>query len=138
MTEEENKTFFVGQIEHWNNKEMESFWENIPDDIVVHEESGKIFSRVEYKKQLEWILTAFPDYNLSIEDLLTVDDKVIVRYTESATMTGDFAGVPATGNKVSIPAIEIWRFENGNVKEIWMGRDILTFLTQAGVIPPME
>ncbi len=86
----------------------------------------------------KWILTAFPDYSLSIEDLMAVDNKVIVRYTESATMTGDFAGVPATGNKVSIPAIEIWRFETGKVKEIWMARDILTFLTQAGVIPPME
>ena len=39
---------------------------------------------------------------------------------------------------VSIPAIEIWRFENGRIKEIWMARDILTFLTQAGVIPAME
>jgi len=83
-------------------------------------------------------LDTFPDYSLSIEDLMAVDNKVIVRYTESATMTGDFAGVPATGNKVSIPAIEIWRFEAGKVKEIWMGRDILTFLTQADVIPLME
>jgi len=66
------------------------------------------------------------------------NDKIIVRYTESATMKGDFMDVPATVKKVSIPAIEIWRFENGRIKEIRMGRDILTFLTQAGVIPAME
>jgi steroid delta-isomerase-like uncharacterized protein len=138
MSEEENKAIFRKQIEHWNNKDMDPFWENIPSDILVHEESGKLFNKDEYRKQLEWILSAFPDYSLSIEDLMAVDNKVIVRYTESATMKGDFANVPATGKKVSIPAIEIWRFENGKAKEIWMGRDILTFLTQAGVIPPME
>jgi C-1 hydroxylase len=138
MSTEENKAQFRRQIEYWNNKDMDPFWENIPSDIVVHEESGKIFNKDEYKKQLEWILTAFPDYTLAIEDLIAVNDKVIVRYTESATMKGDFMGVTATGKSVSIPAIEIWRFDNGRVKEIWMGRDILTFLTQAGVIPAKE
>jgi steroid delta-isomerase-like uncharacterized protein len=138
MSTEENKAWFLRQIGYWNDQDWVSFWENIPSDIVVHEESGKVFGKDEYKQQLDWVKSAFPDYHLDIEDLMAVDDKVIVRYTETATMEGSFAGIPATGNRISIPAIEIWHFDNGAVKEIWMGRDILTFLTQAGVIPPME
>jgi steroid delta-isomerase-like uncharacterized protein len=138
MSTKENKAIFRRQIEYWNNKDMDLFWKNIPSDVVVHDESGKINNKDEYKKQLEWILTAFPDYKLAIEDLMAVNDRIVVRYTESATMKGVFMDVPATGKNVSIPAIEIWRFENGRIKEIWMARDILTFLTQAGVIPAME
>jgi C-1 hydroxylase len=137
MSTADNKAILRRQIEYWNNQDWVHFWENIPSDIVVHEESGKTFHKDEYREQLEWIRSAFPNYSLVIEDLMGLDDRVIVRYTESATMEGSFMGIPATGNHVSIPAIEIWRFENGEVKEIWMARDILTFLTQAGVISPM-
>ena len=138
MSLEENKAIFHRQIEYWNINNLDLFWENKPSDVVIHEESGKTFNKDEYKKQLEWILTAFPDYNLTIEDLMAVDDKIVVRYTERANMNGDFMNVPATGKHISIPAIEIWRFENGRIKEIWMTRDILTFLTQAGVIQAAE
>jgi len=92
----------------------------------------------EYKEWLEGIMSVFPDYNLVIEDLLVEADKVVVRYTESGTMKGSFMGVEATGKKFTIPAIEIWRFDNGKLRELWMARDLLTQSIQTGMIPPWE
>ena len=84
------------------------------------------------------VLSAMLDYHLVIKDLIAEEDKVAVRYTESGTMKGDLFGMAATGKKFSTPAIEIWRFENGKLKEMWMARDILTQGVQMGIFPSPE
>jgi steroid delta-isomerase-like uncharacterized protein len=97
-----------------------------------------LFNKDGYRQLIGEIASVYPDYNLVIEDLIADGDKVTVRFSESGTMKGDFMGVLATGKSFMTPAIEIWRFENGRIKEMWMARDLLTTMTQTGVIPPME
>jgi predicted ester cyclase len=51
---------------------------------------------------------------------------------------GDFAGIPATGNPVSVNNIDIFRFsEDGLACEHWGVVDQLTMMQQLGVIPTM-
>jgi predicted ester cyclase len=81
---------------------------------------------------------AFPDFHLVIEDLIAEGDKVVVRLTESGTMTGSLMGVAPTGKKYTQPAIEIHRLANGKIINLWTVRDILTVGTQTGMFPAME
>jgi len=138
MSMEENKAILSRTVEEINKGNHTAFWEVMAPDCIIQDESGKIFKKQEYRQWLEGIMNVFPDYNLVIEDLLADGDRVVVRYTERGTMKGNFMGVEATGKKFMIPAIEIWRFSDGKLIELWMARDLLTQSIQTGLIPPWE
>ncbi len=65
------------------------------------------------------IVGAFPDVNVTVEDLLSDGDKVIERTTARATHTGEFNGIPPTGTAVTWTEIHIYRLEDGKIAEMW-------------------
>jgi steroid delta-isomerase-like uncharacterized protein len=79
---------------------------------------------------------AFPDVHIAIDDLIAAGDKVVTRYTATGTHQGELMGIPATGKKISITGVSIYRFANGQIVEDWAEFDQLGMLTQLGVIPP--
>jgi predicted ester cyclase len=63
------------------------------------------------------------------------DDKVVNRWTLHVTHTGEFRGIPATGKRITITGIGIFRFsEEGKVVESWDSLDQLGMLQQLGVL----
>ena len=81
------------------------------------------------------IVAGFPDVHASVEDLLADGDKVIERTQTSATLTGEFNGIPPTGKQVGWTEIHIYRLENGKIAEQWSEIDLLGLLVQLGAIP---
>jgi steroid delta-isomerase-like uncharacterized protein len=77
----------------------------------------------------------FPDSHMAVEDLLAEGDKVAVRTTYTGTHQGEFMGIPATGKQVSIPVINIFRLENGQIVENTPRLDMLGLMQQLGAIP---
>ena len=57
------------------------------------------------------------------------------RQTASGTMTGAFAGMPATGKRATWTEIHIGRVADGRVVEHWGLVQELGMLVQLGVIP---
>ena len=107
------------------------------DDFVEHEEfpglpPGKDAVRFFVTTTLE----AFPDFSVDVEDLIVEDNKVASRVRFSGTHKGEFLGIPATGNKVDFPVIDILAFRDGKATDHWAVTDQLTMLTQLGVIEP--
>jgi steroid delta-isomerase-like uncharacterized protein len=95
--------------------------------------STKPISREEAIEKGKALHRAFPDMSFSVKELMAIGDKVISRYTLRGTQQGEFAGIPATGNKVEISGIMISRIENGKIveeKEEW---DMLGFMQQLGM-----
>lgn len=82
-------------------------------------------------------LDAFPDFHMEVEDMVAEGDRVAVRLTISGTHEGEFAGMPATGNKISIEHLEIFAVENGMLTHRWGGPDRATLMEQLGLAPPM-
>jgi len=85
------------------------------------------------KQHIAYSESAFPRYELIAEDMLAEDDKVVVRFTLRATHRGEFMGVPATGKKVAVPGIIIYRIANGKITEHWMQIDSGGLMQQLGV-----
>ncbi len=81
------------------------------------------------------IAAGFPDVQATAEDLLADGDKVIERTTAVATHTGEFNGIPPTGNQVVWTELHIYRLVDGKIAEMWSEIDLLALLTQLGVIP---
>ena len=67
-------------------------------------------------------------------DLIAEDDKVVGRFTCSATHLGDWLGHAPTGRRFeSIDEVSIFRFERGKIVDAWGLEDDLGRLEQLGL-----
>ena len=63
---------------------------------------------------------AFPDLQMSVQQMIAEADKVAVLWTFQGTHTGSgYAGLPPTGTRVEVRGITIWRIVDGRIVEEW-------------------
>jgi steroid delta-isomerase-like uncharacterized protein len=79
---------------------------------------------------------AFPDRQVRLDDVVAAGDRVVARATMHATHTGDLFGIRATGKKVRLASIIIYRFAGGKIVEEWEIFDVLGLYQQLGLAPP--
>ncbi len=81
---------------------------------------------------------AFPDRQVTVEDLVAEGDRVFVRCRMQATNNGTglpWFGLPANGNKVDVEWITEYRFEGGKVVETFAQMDLAKMMQQLGAMP---
>jgi predicted ester cyclase len=81
-------------------------------------------------------LKGFPDLATEIMTLIGNGDMVTVQVRWKGTHRGPYAGVAATGKRVDLRVISIWRFANGKVVENWTIQDQFSLLQQIGYLSP--
>jgi steroid delta-isomerase-like uncharacterized protein len=82
------------------------------------------------------IRAAFPDLQMTADDLIVEGDRLAVRSTMRGTHEGDFMGIPATGKKVEVSNFDFVRFESDQAAEHWGAIDTDALMEQLGVAPP--
>jgi predicted ester cyclase len=75
---------------------------------------------------------AFPDLRFEVEIVIAEDELVAARWTASGTHTGAWGAVEPTGRRARFSGVNIFRFENRKVVEIWNHRDDLGLMEQVG------
>lgn len=80
---------------------------------------------------------ALPDVRATMEDLVFSGDRVVGRFVYRGTHTGEFMGIPASGNPVEMRSIDIWRVEDGMFVEHWDELNLLEMFQQMGALPPL-
>ena len=73
--------------------------------------------------------------HFTVEDVIAEGDRVVVRWTNTGTQIGEFAGIPATGGAFAIAGIDIYRVEGDLLAEHWHVVDQLSMLGQLGLMP---
>ena len=104
-------------------------------DFVDHDPSNPLPGLEGVRQLVSMYRGAFPNLRLTIEDEITEGDRVVTRFTGRGTHKGSLMGIPPTGKRVTITAIDILRFENGRIAEHWGNQDLLGMMRQLGVIP---
>ena len=89
------------------------------------------------RQAISMYLKAFPDLNITIEDVIAEGDKVVTRFTSRGTQRGAFGPIPATGRQVTISTVDIVRIADGKIVEEWGLDDRMGLLQQLGVIPAL-
>lgn len=79
--------------------------------------------------------SALPDLTATMEDLVISGDRVVGRFVYRGTHAGEFMGIPATGRRVEMRSIDIWRVENGLFVEHWDELNTLELFAQLGALP---
>ena len=115
--------------EGWNQGRLEVVDELVAQDAVPAHESTSP-GRQSWKDAIVMYRSAFPDLTYRVDDLFGAGDKVVLRWTATATDTLGFMGRPPTGRRASATGINIYRFAGGMLVEHWDEWDLAGLLQQ--------
>jgi predicted ester cyclase len=100
-----------------------------PNPDVVGQEAVKQFNRETRR--------AFPDLELTLDELLAEGDKVVVRWTMSGTHLGEMrGGIAPTGKPFTVTGTTTNRVASGKIAEAWGNIDLLGLMLQLGLVTP--
>ncbi len=139
MSAEQNKSIVRRWVEEgWNKRNTALIDQLFTPNFYQHETGPETVNSSETLKPfVAGYLSAFPDLQFTIEDLVAEGDKVVWRFKATGNNTGPFMGGPATGKSVAVTGIIIFRLENSRMAEAWLNLDVLGLLQQVGIIPAM-
>ena len=106
------------------------------EDYVEHDPfPGQGNGRGDLQARVQAILSAFNPVSFALEDLVSEGDRVVVRWTQTGTHSGNFMGMPPTGKQFTIAGIDIHDVKAGRMAEHWHVVDMYALLIQLGAIP---
>ena len=136
MSTEENKALARRAWEIVSPDDLDRIEEVYAPDLVWHEPDQDVRGIEEAKQYVSEALTAFPDAQVSVEDVIAEADKVVTRYTIRGTHQGETEEYgPPTGKRVELQGITIHRIEGAKIVEEWERYDNLSILEQLGLAP---
>ncbi len=94
-----------------------------PMDATGHGEFGRVF------------YSAFPDLYHTIDEALSTDNGIAVRFALRGTHMAPFMGIPASNCAITVSAIALLTIVNGQVTHLRAIFDQLGMMRQLGVVP---
>ena len=139
MTAEQMKDIVRRSVsEFWNTGNMKALPKTWHTNYKGHDPSGMHAGDLaQFTATCKALFAAFTGIEVVIDDLLVDGDQVVKRWTATATHTGDFMGIPASGNSLEFTGIDIYRIADGKIVEAWVNSDTLGFMQQIGAVPKM-
>jgi len=127
--------------EAWNQGKMEVLDEQFATEYVYHRSPFPDVEGLEaYKQYIADTRNSYPDFKLTIEEMIIKGDIAVVRGTFSGTNTGESPtlGIPATGKQVTFNWCSVSHRMNGKTTEEWNYVDWLGLMQQLGftLTPP--
>jgi steroid delta-isomerase-like uncharacterized protein len=120
----------------WNTKDMSVADQTVGPDVVVHGENQPDIVGIDaYKQLVTAFWAAFEPLTLTVEQVITEGDRVLMRSHFAATFAGGFMGLAPTGKQVAWRFHNIYRVEGGRWVEAWTMPDSLSMMRQLGAIP---
>ena len=135
MENDDNEKLYRRLIEEvFNQGRMEVADELVAPGAVEHQQSGMGDGAEGVKRVATTLRNAFPDFTLTIEDLVVDGDQVWARQRGGGTNRGSFFGHPPTGKTGFIEVFDVVRFADGKMVEHWGVPDQLSMLIQLGLV----
>jgi steroid delta-isomerase-like uncharacterized protein len=128
---------FVDEV--WNKGTLKVADELASTTALFHDPIAKELSSLDaFKKHVESIRSAFPDFRVALDDIASSGDKIYTRWTVTGTNKGSFMGMPPTNKRTVLVGMSTHRIQSGKIVETWMNYDLLGMLQQLGIAPPLE
>jgi steroid delta-isomerase-like uncharacterized protein len=135
LSEEANKALVTRFYEEvWGRGNVDVADELFADDYERHDlRPGDPAPGPEGQKEIARAFrTAFPDLIWDVDFVLADGEFVVGRWTASGTHLGSWASVEPTGKPMRFSGINVFRFSDGKVVELWNHRDDLGLMEQLG------
>jgi steroid delta-isomerase-like uncharacterized protein len=133
MSTDENKRIvkrFVDEV--LAGGRVEAIDELVAPDFVSHTWDMTEAGRDRLKTTTPQMHDRLTDVEMTVDDMVAEDDRVVARLTSSATPTGDFMGLAAAGKRYSIGEMHWFRIRDGQIVEHWHQMNGLGLQRQLG------
>lgn len=126
----------------WNTGEVNALDALVAPGFVRHTNSGNPYSATSLdslKRAITNLRATYPDFKVTLTEVIAASDKVVGRWQWSGTHSG--VGLPeAKGKKVQVTGINIMHVKNGKFVEEWVESDGMAAVLQLGftVAPPAK
>lgn len=131
--EETNRAIVLRNFRSFDSGDLRTLEETTAPGFIDHNPLESQLPGVKGTMQASAIYrTAFPDAEIAVEDTIAEADKVVIRWSGSATHKGPFLDVPPTGKRVTLEGITIFRVVKGRVAEQWGELNLFSILRQLG------
>jgi len=137
---EQNKAIVRRLFEElWNKGNLSVADQLFSPNYAHHDPSTPDFGRgpESERKRATLYRTAFPDLQLTIEDIIAEGETVMTRWSCHGTHKGDLSGIVPTGKQFTISGVTIARLTNGKLAEGYVNWDALGLMQQLGVAPEL-
>ena len=141
MSPEQHKALIRQYVERLNQRDFAVLDELVADDVVIRSlnrteqtSADVLVGRDAYRAGILRRIEAFPDYHVTIVEMLAEADQVMLYWTNQGTHQRPFRGILPTGNLICEAAISIYRLRDGKIVEVRGLSDNFDFLTQIGVL----
>ena len=105
--------------------------QHLADDFVGHDLPPGLDGREGYKKFVGMFAASFSDTTqIEAHEVISNGDKIVVRWSSTGRHTGEFMGIPATGQRITLKGIDIFRLAEDKIVDLWQEMDILGILQQ--------
>jgi steroid delta-isomerase-like uncharacterized protein len=130
----DNSKIARGVMEELFSKgKLEFIDQNFDPSFKGHETLLGSYARDDIKKHVQLYRSAFPDLNVTIDDIVTAGDKVLLRWTCKGSHKGTFIGKSPTGKSITADGLTVMIFRGGKIVEEWTHWGALKVLQELGI-----
>lgn len=136
MTERKNKKIVMRLIDEvWNLGRLEVIAELCAPHARLVVPGDKHVGRDAFRDMVDEYRAAFPDLQVTVQQLFADADDVVVRWSALGTHRGALGGAQPSGNRVRLEGMTRNRLDGGLVIEQDYYWDQLSLLQQIGAVP---
>jgi len=118
----------------WNQQDESAIDELLAKDTVGYGLGPVIHGPEDFKVFYRRFRAAFPDLKVKTEQVVVEGDWTVARISATGTHTGDFDGIAPSNSGISIDAIIMTRWRDGQIIQSYNSVDMLTLLKQIGAV----
>jgi len=123
--------------ELWNDWRLEVADEIVSDTLAFRGSLGSAAcGRDKFKRYVEGVRRAFPDWHNQIDELLVISDRVVVRLTWTGTRTGPVGQIARPDRRVSYVGAAFFRIADAMIDEAWVVGDTQELWRAIGRLTP--
>ena len=134
MSPEENKQLLERYVaEIWDSGNLEALKDFLAPGYRRHvSPTLPPLDLDEQTQRLAGFRSAFPDIELTVEEVFGEGDRIAFRSTITGTHRGELAGLPPTGKQIAVGLVDVIRVEDDRFAEQWGGPNMADLFRQLG------
>jgi len=127
QTATESEATARAYVNMWNDRDYAAISRLVSEEFVMYDPAapaegvagpkGEVHGRAGLQQFMEVITTAFPDFEITILDIVSDEDVTMYEVELAMTHDGPLGGLPPTGRQVRIRGASILHLQGGIVRE---------------------
>ena len=127
VTASDTTAIATAYVQMWNDRDYEAIPRLVSESFVMYDPAvpaagvagpkGEAHGRDGLRQFVELLTTAFPDFEVTVLDILSGEDLAMYEVRLTMTHEGPLGGLPPTGRRVDVRGASILRLEDGVVAE---------------------